>query len=258
MLSKSTLERLQGLKIPGFIDALVAQTQSTQYATLSFEERMTLLVDAEFNRRVDLKTRKLLRDAKLPNTATLEDVDFLANRGLSKSLLLEVVNATWLSMGSNIIITGPSGTGKTFIASVIANALAVRGYSVRYQKTYDWILDLQSWVESRRLSQSLTNLRRRHLLILDEWLLDRLDVADARLLLELVDSRYLKYSCLFISQFPVSTWHDRFADPTVADAILDRIVHGAIRFELSGESMRKLRAPIFPTKEGGGDVASLR
>jgi DNA replication protein DnaC len=257
MLPKSTLERLQGFKIPGFIDALVAQLESAQYRDLSFEERLTLLIDTEYTRRLDVRTKRMLKEARLPNSASLEEVDFTVERGLKKRLFLELAQGNWLSSGTNIIITGPTGTGKTFTGSVIAHSVIVRGSSVRFQRTNDWLFDLQSYVERRRLQQTLAVLRRVSLLIFDEWLLDPVSQADARLLLELLESRYHRFSCMFITQLPVASWHGRFEDPTLADAILDRLVHNAVRIELSGESMRKLRAPDTSQFQGQ-DVASLR
>jgi len=257
MLPKSTLERLQSLKLPGFIDALVLQMESAQYHDLSFEERLTLLIDSEYTRRLNGRTQRMLREARLPNAATLEEIDFTVERGLKKRLLLELAQGNWLSSGTNIIITGPTGTGKTFLGSVIAHSVVVRGSSVRFHRTNHWLSDLASYDERRRLQQTLANLRRVPLLVFDEWLLDQVSQADARRLLELFESRYHRFSCMFITQLPVASWHARFDDPTLADAILDRLVHNAVRIELSGESMRKLPAPVHSALREE-DVASLR
>lgn len=244
MLQKSSLEKLQTFRIQGFVDALIQQaTSATTYADLSFEERLTLLIENEYTRRIDARTKRLTKSAKLPHSATLEEVDFVTKRGINKGQFLEIAAGNWLSTASNTIITGPTGTGKSYLACVIASTIIRKGLSVRFKRTNDWIVDLQTYHHKHRLSQTLANLKRVPLLIFDEWLLDRLTHTESRLLLELVESRYNRQSCLFISQFPVEQWHDRFQDPTIADAILDRVVHNAHRITLCGDSMRKILAP---------------
>ena len=243
MLPKTSLERLQNFKIPGFIDALLLQMQSTLYLDLSFEDRLTLLIDTEHTRRLDVRTKRMLKEARLPNSAALEEVNFAVQRGLNKKLLIEIAQGNWLSSGTNVFITGPTGVGETFIGSVIAHSIIVRGLSVRCQRTNHWLSDLQSYAERRRLQQSLGNMCKLSLLIFDEWLLDPISQTDARLLLELLESRYHKHSCMFITQLKVEEWHARFSDPALADAILDRIVHNSVRIPLDGPSMRKILAP---------------
>lgn len=259
MLPRTTLERLQSFKIPGFVDALLEQSKSSQYQDLSFQERLTLLVDEEYTRRIDVRVARLVKEARLPSAATLEEVDFSLERGLKKQLFLELTHGSWVSQGINVIITGPTGMGKTFLASAIAHSLCRRGLSVRYRRTKEWVQDLLRYVESCRLPQALACYRRVPLLVFDEWMLDSVPTHEARVLLDLIDHRYKNASCLFIGQLPVSTWHSQFQDPTLADAILDRIVHNSVRIELGGESVRKLKAAIPPELRGSKeDVASLR
>jgi DNA replication protein DnaC len=257
MLPKTTLERLQSFKLTGFVDALITQMSGMQYQDLSFEDRLTLLIDSEYTRRLDTRTRRMLKEAKLPNSATIEELDFSIQRGLQKRTVLELAHGNWLSQGTNLIITGPTGTGKTYLGSAICHSLILKGFTVRFQRSNHWLADLESYAERRRLPQTVMVLRKVPLLVFDEWLLDPITGADGRRLLELFQSRETRYSCMFLTQIPVSAWHSRFEDPTTADAILDRLVHNSFRIELSGESMRKLRAPDTSLHQGER-VASLR
>lgn len=257
MLPKTTLERLQSFKLTGFVDALITQMNGTQYQDLSFEDRLTLLIDCEHTRRLDARTRRMLKEAKLPNSATIEELDFSIQRGVQKRLVLELAQGNWLLQGTNLVITGPTGTGKTYLGSAISHSLIIKGFTVRFQRSNHWLADLESYAERRRLPQTVMVLRRVPLLVFDEWLLDPISSADGRRLLEPFQSRETRYSCMFLTQLPVSAWHSRFEDPTTADAILDRLIHNSVRIELSGESMRKLRAPDTSLYQGD-NVASLR
>jgi len=231
------------------------QSESRHYYDLSFEDRITLLVDAEHTRRLEQRTNRILHDAKLPSSLTLEDVDFAANRGLKKNLTLELAQGGWVKSGTNLIVTGQTGVGKTFLSSVIARSLCQRGVQVRFKRTHHWLAELMVIDERRRFPQTVANYRRVPLLIFDEWLRDSPSVQETRLLLDLFDDRYAKLSCMFISQFPVDAWHAKFPDPTLADAILDRLVHNSIRVELSGDSMRRAKTLPGPLED---NVASLR
>lgn len=241
MLTPTTLERLRSFKMPGFIDSLLAQEETTQYHDLSFAERMTLLIDSEYTRRLDVRTKRLLRQARVPLSSGLDDVDFSISRGLRKQVIMELAQGAWLRGGGNVIITGQTGVGKTFIASVLTQSLCLKGHCVRYQRAHHWLAEFLLLEERRRFNQAMAGYHRISLMVFDEWLRDTISVAEARLILDLFDDRYRKHSCMFISQLPVSAWHAKFEDPTLADAILDRIVHNSVRIELSGESMRKLK-----------------
>lgn len=255
MISQTTLERLRSFRVPGLIEALMQQAESKHYLDLSFEERLTLLIDAEHTRRNEQRIRRMLTTAKLPSSLTIDDIDFSVARGLKKQLVLELVAGDWLKKGTNLIITGQTGVGKTFVSSVISRRLCERGYQIRYKRTHHWLAEFLVLDERRRFLQAVAGYRKIPLLIFDEWLRDPISTPEARLLLDLFDERYGKYSCMFVSQFPVAAWHSKITDPTIADALLDRIVHNSIRLELSGDSMRKLNKPNEPQEVL---VASLR
>lgn len=250
--SNTTIDRLREFKLPGFIEALKQQQESIHYASLSFEDRLKLIVDYEYTRRSNNRAERMLRNSRIPSGVSLDDVDFNTARGIKRELLLELVESNWLTQGKNIIITGHTGAGKTFLASVIAHSLCLKGVCVRYNRSHHWFAEFALQDERRRFPQSIAGYRKVPLLIFDEWMRDSISISQARLLLDLIDDRYQRYSIMFISQLPVNAWHARFEDPTLADAILDRIIHSAFRIELSGESMRKLQA------DKKLNVASLR
>lgn len=239
MISATTLDRLRSFRLIGLIDEIIQQEENSSYRSLDFDQRLTLLVDAEYARRTNVKAGRLMKQARVPRTVSIDDVNFVAKRNLSKQTFFPLLQEEWLKNGQTVIITGATGLGKTFLASVVTHHLCRRGVAVRYQKTHRWLTDFLLAEERRRFSQTISGLKNVPLLIFDEWLRDPISTAEARLLLDLIDNRYQQRSVMLLSQFPVADWHSRFADPTLADAILDRLIHNACRFELKGETMRK-------------------
>ena len=250
MTQQQTTEQLRNLKLHGLLEAWEEQQALPSYHDLSFDERFALLVEREFLRRQNQRLKRRLKQAKLPTAVTLDIVDFQVARGLKKGQFMELVQGKWLQEHLSLILLGPTGVGKTFLACVLADHLCKQGHTVRYVKTSDLLMQLNI----AKADGSYPKLRRQlaayDLLILDEWLRDPLDINQAREMLDLLDDRYRKVSCLFATQLPVNTWHPQIQDPTLADAILDRIVHDSIRIPLKGESMRKLTSKLSSKKEG--------
>lgn len=248
---QQTIEQLKDLKLFGFLEAWQEQQTLKTYHDLSFDERLVLLVEREHLRRHNQRLQRRLAQARLPIHASLDGVDFDVHRGFGKVQFLELAQGQWVQDRLSLILLGPTGVGKSFLASVLAQHLCRQGHCVRYIKTADLLLELKL----AKADGSFQKLRKQFalysLLVLDEWLRDPLSVMEAREILDLLDDRFRKTSCLFVTQVPVTQWHPQIQDPTLADAILDRIVHDALRLSLRGESMRKLTSKITSQKEGG-------
>lgn len=250
---KQTLEQLKDLKLNGFVEAWQEQHAQPTYHNLSFDERLALLVEREYLRRQQQRQQRRLKQAKLFIGAAIADVDFEVPRNLKKSQFLEWAQGQWLVDHLSLILVGPTGTGTTFLSCVLADHLCKQGHTVRYIKTAELVTELKL----AKADGSFPRLRKRlasfELVILDEWLRDPLSAADARELLDFLDDRYRQRSCLFATQFPVQQWHQQIQEPTLADAILDRIVHDSLRLALKGESMRKLTSQLKTQSQQEGE-----
>lgn len=246
MMNPSTVEQLKALRLVGMLEAWSEQQTSSTYHDLSFDERLALLVEREHLRRAQQRLQRRIKQAQLTTNASLNDIDFNVARGLSKSKFLELAQGQWLHQHLQLIMVGPTGVGKTFLASVLADGFCQQGHSVRYFRTADLLLELKLAKADGSFPKWKRQLAAFNLLILDDWLRDPLSQKQARDLLDLLDERYRKAACLFATQLPVSQWHQQIQDPTLADAMLDRIVHDALRLSLKGESMRKLTSSVQP------------
>lgn len=250
---QATIDQLKNLKLTGMLDAWREQQAQSTYHDLSFDERFTLLVEREHLRRQELRLNRRLKQARLPVPATIDAVDFEVKRGLGKLKFLEFAQGHWLSDNLNLILLGPTGVGKSFLAAVLADHLCRQGHRVRYFKTADLLMELKFSKGDGSYPKLRKQLAGFDLLVLDEWFRDPLGANEARELLDILDERYRRASCLYVSQMPVEQWHLQIQDPTLADAILDRIVHDSIQVTLKGESMRKLTSKLNSKKEKTDD-----
>lgn len=242
MLHHPTLDKLQQLRLSGMHKALREQLDLPAIEELSFEERLGLLADRELTEREDRRLQTRLRQAKLRQNACLEDLDYRAPRGLDKALITQLATGKWVRDGLNVILLGPTGVGKTWIGCALAQHACRQGYTVRYLRLPRLFEELRLAHADGRFPKLMATLAKTDLLVLDDWGLTTMDAEARRDLLELLDDRHGQRSTLVTSQLPIEHWHEVIGDPTLADAILDRLVHNAYRITLKGESMRKRKA----------------
>jgi DNA replication protein DnaC len=241
MMLEMTLDKLNHLKLSGMAEALTEQAQSAMYGELSFEERLGLLVDREMTERDNRRLTNLLRGAKLRySNACPEEIDFRTPRGLSKDVIVSLMQNGWVKGKQNILITGPTGSGKTFIACAIANSACRGGYSARYIRLPRLLQELHIGRADGSYGKLLSRLAKYAILIIDDWGLAKLGDKERRDILEVLEDRHGITSTIISSQIPTKQWHDAIGDPTIADAVLDRLVHNAHMITMKGESMRKL------------------
>ena len=244
MLMHPTLDKIEQLRLFGMAKALREQFQNQAATTLSFEERLGLLIDREMSERENKRLATRLRTAKLRISAAIEDIDFRQPRGLDKSLILSLASNQWISEHHNLLIIGPTGVGKSYLACALSHKACRDGHVVLYQRLPRLLEELALSHHDGRYRKLMKSLLKADLLILDDFGLAPLTTEQQRDLLEIIDDRYERRSTLVTSQLPVKHWHDILADPTLADAILDRLVHNAYKLELKGESMRKSKSKI--------------
>jgi len=244
MLNHPTLEKLTELRLNGMKEALVEQQDMVDIEELEFEERLGLLVDRELTAREDRRLKTRLRTARLRQQAAIEDLDYRHPRGMDKSLMRDLGSCQWIRKHLNLLITGPTGVGKTWISCALAHKACRQGYTAQYRRLSRLFDELSYAHADGRYPQLMKKLARTDVIVLDDWGLAKLTAPQRRDLLEVLDDRHDRRSTLITSQLPVEHWHKIIGDPTLADAILDRLVHNAYRIELKGESMRKLNATL--------------
>mgnify|MGYP001612959565 CR=1 FL=1 len=239
MLTNPTMNKLVALNLTGMAAALKEQLERADYATLAFEDRLGLLVDREATERDNPRLERNLRAAKLRTSASIEDLDLHHPRGLDRAQILALADAQWVRAHQNVLIVGPTGVGKTYLACALAQAALRRGHTAFYQRAPRLFGALAIARADGRLPKVLASWARVDVLVVDDLALQPLTAPQASDLLEVIEDRAQLRSTIVTSQLPVSQWHGSLGDATVADAILDRLVHNAHRLELRGDSLRR-------------------
>lgn len=242
MLLQQTIDGLMRLKLHAMARAFDRQRETTGLQDLSFEDRLALLVDAELNARDSRKHARLLKTARLKVQASAEDIDFRAQRGLEKRVVASLLLCDWVEKGRNVLLTGPTGVGKTWLACAFAMEAIRHGLSAMYRRMPLLLEDLEIARADGSLRRMRNQLGRIRLLIIDDWGIVPLKPQGRQDLLELIDDRIGSGSLIITSQLPVNEWHAYLGEPTIADAILDRLVHESFRIALKGDSMRRAKA----------------
>jgi DNA replication protein DnaC len=239
MLTNPTLDKLQRLRLDGIYTAYREQLESTRYDALTFDERFAMLIDRQETEQDNRRLQTRLKKAKLRQSACIEDIDYRQSRGLDKRLMLSLAACDWLRQHHNCIITGPTGAGKSYLACALGHQACRQGYSVLYFRAPRLFQELALARGVGRYERMLRTLLRCDLLLIDDWATAPLTDEQRRDLFEIIEDRYERRSTLIAAQMPVEHWHECIGDPTLADAILDRLIHNAHTIKLKGESMRK-------------------
>ena len=239
MLNQQTFDKLYVMKLLGMAEGFKEQLEQPSFQDLSFEERFGMLVDRQWTWKENKRLKRLLQDAKLKLQACVEDIDYKSPRGIEKSVILSLVSCDWVRKHQNLLISGPTGVGKTFLACAFAQKACREGFRTFYLRFPQFFYQIALARADGSYGGLMKKLSKTHLLVLDDLGLTPMNDPERRELLELIEERHGNTSTLITSQLPVEHWHDHIGDPTIADAILDRLVHNAHRIQLKGGSMRK-------------------
>lgn len=255
MLTNATLEKLHSLSLGGMARALTEQLDNAEFQALSFEERLGMLVDREAQDRANRRLERNLRAAKLRTASCVEDIDFRHPRGLDRNVVLNLASAQWVAGHQNLLIVGPTGVGKTFIACALAQAAVRAGNTSLYMRAPRMFDGLAIAHGDGRFTRLMATWARVDVLIIDDLALQPLAPSQAADLLEVIEDRGQRRSTVVTSQLPISHWHELLGDPTIADAILDRLTHNAHRIEMRGDSLRRSQPENGRTAPEHAEVA---
>jgi DNA replication protein DnaC len=239
MLNEQTFDKLYLMKLLGMAEAFKEQLQQASFQDLSFDERLGILVDRQWSWKENTRLKRLLKEAKLKLQACVEDIDFKTSRGIEKSVLLNLSSCNWIRSHQNVLISGPTGVGKTFLACALAQKACRDGFRTFYLRCPQLFYQISLARADGSYGSLIKRFSKTHLLVLDDLGLAPLTDTERRDLLEVIEDRHGNTSTLITSQLPVENWHDHIGDPTIADAIMDRLIHNAHRIQLKGGSMRK-------------------
>lgn len=249
MLTHPTIEKLEAMRLTGMAAALREQLEMDGLEQMSFEERLGLLIDRESTVRETRRLRSRLKKAKLRQSACIEDIDFSQSRGLDKALIMKLADCQWIAKHHNLIITGPTGVGKSYLACAFGQKACREGFTTAYHRVSRLFEELALAKGDGRYVKLLKSISKTDLLILDDYGLSKLNPEQCHDLLEILEDRYALRSTLVTSQLPINHWHEQIGDPTLADAILDRLVHNAYKIIMKGGSMRKKKVNLTLGKE---------
>jgi DNA replication protein DnaC len=258
MLTHPILTKLQELKFCGMYKALTEQMQQGDIESFDFYDRLGFLVDREMSERESRKLKNRLSKAKLKQPAALEDIDYTSARGLDKSLIRQLASCAWIKEKRNILIVGATGTGKTYLGCAFAHKSCLEGYTARYLRLPRLLAGLAIYRGDGSYDKYMHEITKANVLIIDDFGLTPMSPEQLRDLLEIVDDRHDRGSTIVTSQLPIKLWHEAIGDTTLADAILDRLIHNSYRLELKGESMRKNRAKNILDDNIGGKLTEIK
>jgi DNA replication protein DnaC len=245
MLTSPTLDKLRDLNLLGMSRAYKEQIERADYQALGFDDRLGMLVDVELQERENRRLHRYLKAARLRDQACVEDIDFHAPRGLNRAQILELAESRWVDAHQNVLVVGATGLGKTYVACALAEAAIRKGHTALYMRFPRMVDELAVARVDGRMPRLLATWARVGVLVLDDFAMQSLSSQQAADLLEVVEDRSQRRSTILTSQMPVKQWHEALGDATVADAILDRLVHNAHRLELRGhESLRGSRTAV--------------
>jgi DNA replication protein DnaC len=242
MLNEPTIEKLRALRLGAMADAWIEQTKDPKMSSLSFDERFGMIVDAEHLSRDNRRLKRLLNDAQLRlGAACLEDVDVSPGRGIDKAMARQLGSCTWVTEHLNVLLAGPTGVGKTYVACALGQAACRRGHRVLYRRVSRILEEIALARAEGTYARLLSRFAKADVIVLDDWGLGTLREQQRHDLLEVIEDRYGRACTVITSQLPIPKWHEWIGDPTLADAILDRLLNNAYKLELKGNSRRKVK-----------------